>query len=74
MYSIMTHLLLTNTQAAFSLRNEIFLCHIGCVRGCREGFSDTNKKNKLQNPLGNYETNLMILINPLLAHVGYCST
>jgi hypothetical protein len=27
-------------------------------------------KNKLQNPSGNCETNLMILINPSLAHVG----
>ena len=42
--------------------------------GCREGFLDTNKKNKLQNPSGNCETNLMILINRSLAHVGYCST
>jgi len=30
--------------------------------GCLKGFLDTNKKNKLQNPSGNYETNLMILI------------
>jgi len=29
----------------------------------REEFLDTNKKNKLQNPSGNRETNLMILIN-----------
>jgi hypothetical protein len=36
----------------------------------REGFSDTNKKNKLQNPSENCETNLMILINPSLAHIG----
>jgi hypothetical protein len=31
-------------------------------------------KNKLQNPSENYETNLMMLINLLLAHMGYCST
>jgi hypothetical protein len=31
-------------------------------------------KNKLQDPSENYETNLMILINPSLAHVDYCST
>ena len=30
--------------------------------------SDTNKKNKLQNPLVLYETNLSSLINPALAH------
>jgi hypothetical protein len=37
---------------------------------CQEKFSDINKKNKLQNPSGNYETNLMILINLSLVHVG----
>ena len=32
------------------------------------------KKNKLQNPSENCETNLMILINRSLTHVGYGST
>jgi hypothetical protein len=50
-----------------------FRCHIGCVGGCREGFLNTHKKNKLQNPSRNCKTNLMILINPLLAHAGYGS-
>jgi hypothetical protein len=36
-------------------------------KGCRERFSDTNKK-KLQNPSENCETNLMIIINLSLAH------
>jgi hypothetical protein len=38
------------------------------------GFSDTNKKNKSQNPLGNCEMNLIILINLSIANGGYCST
>jgi hypothetical protein len=37
--------------------------------GCRVGCSVTNKKNKLQNPSVNRETNLLSLINPLLAYV-----
>ena len=40
---------------------------------CRIGCSDTNKKNKLQNPSVIHEMNLLSLINPPLAHV-YCST
>jgi hypothetical protein len=48
---------------------KIFGCHIGCAGGCWEGFQILIK-NKLQNPSGNCETNLMILINPSLAHVG----
>ena len=36
------------------------------------GVFDTNKKNELQNPSVLYETNLLSLINPLLAYI-YCS-
>jgi hypothetical protein len=39
--------------------------------GYRTGCSDTNKKNKLQNPSVIRETNLLSLINPSLAHVYY---
>ena len=35
----------------------------------RMGCSDTNKKNKLQNPSVIRKTNLLSLMNPLLAHV-----
>ena len=37
--------------------------------GCHMGCSDTNKKNKLQNPSVIRKTNLLSLMNPLLAHV-----
>jgi hypothetical protein len=48
-------------------------CHIRCYIGCRTECLDTNKKNKLQIPLVNRETNLLNLINSSLAYV-YCST
>jgi hypothetical protein len=48
-------------------------CHIKCYMRCRIGCSDIDKKNKLQITSVNCETNLLSLINPLLAHT-YCST
>jgi hypothetical protein len=60
------------TEAVFSSRNENFwVSHRICRRMSGGVFGI---KNKLQNLSGNCETNLMILINSLLAHVGYCST
>jgi len=41
--------------------------------GCREGFLETNKKNKLHSSSGNCKTNLLSIINLSLAYVGYCS-
>jgi hypothetical protein len=55
-------------------RRKFFSVTSDVSEGCREEFLDINKKNKLQNPSENYETNLMILINLSLAHVGYCGT
>ena len=42
----------------------------GVIWRCRMGCSNTNKKNKLQNPPVNREMNLLSLINPSIAHVS----
>jgi hypothetical protein len=61
-------------KAAFSSRKENFwVSHRMCQKNIERGFR-IPIKNKLQNPSRNCETNLMILINPSLAHVCYCST
>ena len=60
-------------KAVFKLGCKVLECHMGCHIRISYGYLDTNKKNKLQNPLVNHETNLLSLINLLLTHV-YCST
>jgi hypothetical protein len=56
------------SEAFLVLGRKVLGCHIGCYMGCHIRCSDTNKKNKLQNPLVNRETNLLSLTNPSLAH------
>jgi hypothetical protein len=57
-------------EGAFISQKENFLAsHRMRSKDIRRDFQILIK-NKLQNSSGNYETNLMILINPSLAHVG----
>jgi hypothetical protein len=48
---------------------SMYLMLISIHMECYMGYSDTNKKNKLQNLSVNRETNLLSLINSSLAHV-----
>jgi len=61
--------------ALFSFRMKFFFYVIlNISEGYGKWFLETNKKNKLHSSSENCKTNLLNIINLLLAHVGYYST